>query len=667
MKPLAWFLVLLVLVSVVVASAPSQQQAAEAKVVKKFYGPIVEGAPTFFYAKYNSDTKEVTLLVTQLGIPDKSYDLITPSEAEFLWQVGTAQEIIEETSKFDRRVLPAVKETSDVEGVVDAQDDVMSKDARPSKYQVTAGTNANFKAAVDGDVVTLQYKDVVDVLDKNGKPTGEKKEVYRTFGKVSKKNLEEQYGTQDIAALLADESFMTAAVLFRQQDIRIDHAMRSHGIYYYGGSSELFLQDAAVYQNPDGTTTYIEGDFEFGVDGQLKVTGDGESGYVPQYQQNDDYTIVTRGPSGRIVSVVNKDVDGLTGQSALYSAVIFVDASSGKSVYRVVTQENDKVTSQTDYPYAAIPGTGVSGVQVYADDKGNRIFYDLDKGTYYDKDGKPLTDDSFVESDKREDLKKAQDAMSKDRKIRRSQNPTHLEYLGRLLAQGDFLTFIGEIFAGYQQWQGLGAYGGLFMGDQIKELRERWDVAFCKAGIGIECKTEKLCEKFSPRTTGDNVVVTTSPSGKRAAAYVQAERSAPATFTDEKGAHSQYLYKVTYYVASPDEDNAVQLVFSHDGGSYSWYPEPLKISKGGSVSAQGSGAIVAYSDKKYSSVCVVLQNGIKTGAGTAHRACAPIVESGVTPSGEDAPRVDETGPSAAPEEVSEETPVVPPTDPGDGF
>lgn len=674
MKKLAWFLVALLLVSVVAASAPTQQQATEAKVVKKFYGPIAEGAPTFFYAKYDPDTKEVTLLVTQLGIPDKSYDLITPREAEFLWQVGTAQDIIEETSKFDRRELPlgGTKESAEggAQGGSSSSTGPSGSGGTPSQYQVTAGANDAFKTFVDGDTVTLTVKKTVKVMDKNGKPTGETKEVYQTFGKVSKKNLERQYGTTDISKLLADESFMTAAVLFRQQDIRIDQATRSHGIYYYGGSSELFLQDSAVYKNKDGSMTYIEGDFEFDADGQLNVNGDADAGFTPQYQHDDDYTIVTYTAQGQIVGVVSKDVTGVTGSSTLYAAVLIIDPVSHQPVYRVITQENDKVTGTTDYPYGSIPGAGVSGVQIYADDKGNRIYYDPNTGKYYDKDGKDLKDDSFIEPEQKAAVTKAKNTLAKDHSVRQSQNPTHLEYLGRLLSQGDFLTFIGELFKGYQQWQGLGAYGGLFLGDQIKGWRENIDDAFCKVGIGVECKAEKLCEKFSSRSTGDNVVVTSSPSsGIKAAAYVQGERSAPAIFTDEKGTREQYLYKVTYYAASPDRDNAAQLTFKYDGGSYSWYPEPLKISKGGAVSAQGTSAIIAYSDKKYSEVCIELQNGIKTGSGTAHRACAPIVSSGVTPSGETPEPAAEEPTEATPDQTTadESAPAEPPAAAGDGF
>ncbi len=672
MKLFAWMVIMLMMSSVVAASAPTNEQATGAKVIKKYYGPFVEGVPPFFYAKYDSVTKEVTLLVTQLGISDPAYDLISPADAAVLWDVGTAQEIIEEESKYDRRmlVLPTPKDEADVNAGPDGQE--VTPPIIPVKSGTFVSSDGNFQSKVSGNSVELQYKKTIPILDDKGKETGKTKDVYVTFGKAKVSKLQEQYATQDVSLLLSDPDFMNAAVLFDQKQIQIDDAMRSDGVYYHGGSSELFLQDSAVYKNGDGSTSFIEGDFEFDEKGQLLLDGN-----VPKYQKDDDYTIATYS-KGKLVGIVDKDVDAVDG-SVLYASVIFVDVSPqgipSAPVYRVLTQKDNGQVQQVDYPYVTIPGANVAGVQLYADDKGNRIFYAPDTGKYYDKEGKDLNDASFVESDKKGAFDKAKELMKQDSNVRASQNPTHLEYLGRLLTQ-DFFAFLGQVFAGYQQWRGLGAYGGLFLKDQIGEWRADVDELFCKAYLGTDCVVEKLCEKTSARSTGDNVVVTSSPaSGIKAAAYVQAERSEPAIFKDEKGTHEQYLYKITYYASSPDSENAVQLTFKYGGGSYAWYPEPVKVSKGGAVSAQGTSAIVAYSDKRYTEVCVELQNAIETGTGgRAHNACTEIVSSGVNPSGED-PEVP-VNESAVPSDVADADvadgedaaePEEAPVSPGAGF
>lgn len=241
---------------------------------------------------------------------------------------------------------------------------------------------------------------------------------------------------------------------------------------------------------------------------------------------------------------------------------------------------------------------------------------------------------------------------------------------------GSVLAIAGELLKGYQQYQGIASLGGLFMKDQIGAWREKVDNAFCKAMLGADCIAQKACEKYGDSANTDIVITTTYPGvGIRSAAYVQAEKSQPSYYSDAEGKHQQYLYRVTFFAASAQEDNSVQLTFNSPGGQFNWYPEPQKISKGGVVSAQGGAAIVKYSTKNYDQVCITYARAIDTGTGGKEKQlCVPIVTSGVTPSGENAPAApddaanaptDATGTDAA--DPTEDITPEAQAQPGDGF
>lgn len=200
---------------------------------------------------------------------------------------------------------------------------------------------------------------------------------------------------------------------------------------------------------------------------------------------------------------------------------------------------------------------------------------------------------------------------------------------------GQFFGLIQEFFRGYEQYRGLGAYGSLFIGkEQLAERRAKVSEQFCKIGLGIDCISAKLCERYTDKHSSDSTIVTVvRGQAVRAAAHVEARRSEPGSFKNATGNFTQYLYYVTFYASSPDSANHVQLQFRYDGGTYDWYPAPGgEIGKGGALSAQGPGALVKYSYRKYTQVCLIYEHAIDTGLGSERSLCVPVQQTSASAS-----------------------------------
>lgn len=284
---------------------------------------------------------------------------------------------------------------------------------------------------------------------------------------------------------------------------------------------------------------------------------------------------------------------------------------------------------------------------VARDSNGNVVGYELgtygNKKVYYD----PITDEyKYADgSEVPDDVEKLVDAdtTTKDKKekiddaeaARRDAEPWRWEEAWR---RDGLWGLVKEFFAGYEAFRGLGAYGALFWDEEeLYERRLKVREAFCKTVVlgGVECWTSKLCERYTDQHTGSNTLVTVVPGQSvRAAAHIEAERTETTEFQNESGTFGLYLYRVTFFASSPKDDNSVQLRFYYDGGTYDWFPEPQPIEAGGVVSASGAAAIVSYGKRDYTQVCLMLSEGIEVGTGSSvSEICAPIVDSGLSPSG----------------------------------
>ncbi|MFP4423806.1 MAG: LysM peptidoglycan-binding domain-containing protein [Candidatus Woesearchaeota archaeon] len=77
----------------------------------------------------------------------------------------------------------------------------------------------------------------------------------------------------------------------------------------------------------------------------------------------------------------------------------------------------------------------------------------------------------------------------------------------------------------------------------------------------------------------------------------------------------EYLYKVTYYAYNPNEDdNRFNIKFCADSGCSDyewWFSEHKELASYGSYSGTGNNKIVAYHDKHFPKVCVVLDDEIR--------------------------------------------------------
>ena len=276
--------------------------------------------------------------------------------------------------------------------------------------------------------------------------------------------------------------------------------------------------------------------------------------------------------------------------------------------------------------------------------------------TVFTKTGKALTKEEKEKLSA--DTKKDIAAAEKNRKKQREQTSAWAQAFAETNVFKLMLNILTETFSGYEDFKGIGAWGSLFIGkDDLNERRARMNEKFCDRGLGIDCLAQKVCERKTDQRSGSSVIVTVVPGlAVRAAAHLQAQRTETSTFENATGQQTLYLYHVTYYASSPDDPNTVQLIFNYEGGSYNWFPEPVDIPEGGVSSATGNAAIIRYSHRLYTTVCLQYSKGIDTGTGGSESSiCVPIVGSGLSPSGVQA------GTAGAPGTTT------PAGDPGDGF
>jgi hypothetical protein len=393
-----------------------------------------------------------------------------------------------------------------------------------------------------------------------------------------------------------------------------------------------------VYHSTLGKDVVVSGDALTVTRGTLTTDGSG-------IDTTKDYQTTTFGDKGQVAERVVKSGDTTTTYTFTKERWTINDNQGELQSLTVLRK-----------PDGSLVGAEVS----------SGLYYNPESGKYFDVAGKELAGKDLDKA-----LENNEGAATNVKLADAGQEQLLAAQPGlwsQLLTGDNIGGMLKQLASGYEEWRGIGAYGSLFIGNQqLAERRQRINDAFCSVGLGIDCITEKICEGYSDRTSGANTIVTVVPGqAVHAAAHLEAEKSETTYVQNASGSYAVSLYHVTFYASSPDDANDVQLTFYYEGGTYNWYPAPGQhIEKGGSVSAQGNGAIVKYSPREYTQVCIILAQGIRTGTGgSASRLCVPIVASGISPSG--------VAPAAAQNASSTSSgggssPAAPTSIPGGGF
>jgi len=167
------------------------------------------------------------------------------------------------------------------------------------------------------------------------------------------------------------------------------------------------------------------------------------------------------------------------------------------------------------------------------------------------------------------------------------------------------------------QFNVAGFISGLMMNeDDMEERREEIDKFFCDTIIlgDVKCWVSKVCDKQYDKPV-DGILYTIGPSGAlMAAASVQGEVT-KLTYPNETTGETiiEYLYKYTFHVKATTEDLKFDVKVSGPGGS-KYLLEDKELD--GDESGDGDGyyatnenAIVEYSRKLYTKICIEFDDG----------------------------------------------------------
>ena len=184
-----------------------------------------------------------------------------------------------------------------------------------------------------------------------------------------------------------------------------------------------------------------------------------------------------------------------------------------------------------------------------------------------------------------------------------------------------------------QEYPGLASLGGLVLGDALADWKKTVDEAFCKTVIlgGQQCQIALICNdgKSPERAGGDGVLVNQGTANNQTffkfVAHVEGERSGATV----NGSTPQYLYKVTYAIRNPQksEPNGYLIRFFFDGGSFDWFGQDIyqPFNKGQYIQAIGTQALVGYSERLYTRVCLVFQKTVEVSGQTTRQVCNTLV------------------------------------------
>jgi hypothetical protein len=285
--------------------------------------------------------------------------------------------------------------------------------------------------------------------------------------------------------------------------------------------------------------------------------------------------------------------------------------------------------------YIVSDGTSSMSFETKLDELGYRLIKVGDSwrgsnGLFFDDEGKKITDEDTLEKlkdtfDKRLEKEEVdEDAVDRVMEEERFINQfkfTSEDRWRKILGSGDNVFKVGfdvftEVIGGYEQYRGIGAFGSLFIGDdELNERRDKVNQAFCDTVVlgGQECWSSVMCSKYSDHVAGSGFLSAETPGqGLRGVAHVEAEKT---TTTGPNG--TVYLYKITYKVNNPN-DNILgyNLFFDYPEGRFTWFTTPQLIPKLQSDSRLGSAALVAYSERVYTQVCLGFTGRLDVGPAT---------------------------------------------------
>ncbi len=190
-----------------------------------------------------------------------------------------------------------------------------------------------------------------------------------------------------------------------------------------------------------------------------------------------------------------------------------------------------------------------------------------------------------------------------------------------------------------QEYPGIAGLGGMLVGavPALADWKAAVDEAFCDTIIlgGKSCWVQKICESSSDYPGGDGTLVDSQWGNNTLEitfyAHVEGQRSQPIVSVNPDGTtKTEYLYKITYSIRNPQkkENNAYQMRFFYPGGSYDWFPDWQPLPKGTAITATGGSAIVSYSTRMYTRVCLIFQKSVEVSGQSTLQVCNNIVQYG---------------------------------------
>ncbi len=174
---------------------------------------------------------------------------------------------------------------------------------------------------------------------------------------------------------------------------------------------------------------------------------------------------------------------------------------------------------------------------------------------------------------------------------------------------------------------GLGRFFSLFMEDEdLEEWRDSVDEFMCDTVIlgGSDCWTSTICGEWIDNRLGDSGVYVETPDGMLTlAAHIEGQKTVV-----ESPEGTQYLYKVTYVVSNPDEEELGFNIYFYGARTINLYSPDIILNEGNSSSRVGSSAIVQYSNYNYNKVCIEFSRKVDSAGDKVESLCNVITEYG---------------------------------------
>ncbi len=307
----------------------------------------------------------------------------------------------------------------------------------------------------------------------------------------------------------------------------------------------------------------------------------------------------------------------------------------GSTKYEYALQDGRPVIFVTigpegyDFPGKTINVNGEQKILYHltTDETGKAVYFDSEDGGLRYENGESVPEDKTEEILKaglEDDYKAIRSAVDKQYKLK-GEDSIKWRNLKRGFkaiqsALAPIIQGIAQFVHYYNLYSGLAAYGSLFLtGDNWAEWRDKVEKAFCNTILlgGTKCWSSRICDIYLDSASGDNVLITTTPGGAiRAVAHIEGEKSLPLEAVTEDGkSRTQWVYKVTYYIANTDEKRNFNVKFKGPDRIALWYdPRDPKVHlNAGQVAGRtGANPILKVSRYDYKEVCLTFDPHIES-------------------------------------------------------